>query len=133
MASVLSFGTAAALFWVYSLQFEHLRQARTNFAFSLGPGSLWCPVLWVLVGCAAIDEGKWFFPVVLGALVSLILVPGYAWSGPGDLLRAIMPLIQMRTVIFELAVMVNAVLIALAVMRSKRLGSGIPSASVQPA
>jgi hypothetical protein len=109
--SVVSIAVCNGVFLWFARDFAGYRQPRTEFAFVPPIQDVPFFVLWWLVGLASLRMRNWILPLVVGAVVSSAFLPAYAWSGPGDLLNSIRPLISLRMNMFSLSALINTLLI----------------------
>lgn len=107
----------AVCFFGAALQFAIWRQNRTEFAFRWLPYPAGTILGWVLVNWFAIRLRAWYLPIVVGFIFVPVVAVPMVWSGPGDLLDAIMPLVNLRVELLLISALVNALLVAHVVLR----------------
>jgi len=64
----------------------------------------------VVVGAAVVQSRSFVLPALLSVFVIAVIFPTFAWSGPGDLLAAIWPLMMVKFGLMFLAILVNIAL-----------------------
>ena len=111
VASFVSFGTADALFLRLARSFEFWRQARTEFAFAVPTHNYMAVLLCIAFGAIAVQTKHWLIPLGVGYLVINLTYTVWSWSGPGELLHAVLPLIDYRHQTFDAALYCNIALI----------------------
>lgn len=94
---------------------EPFRQMRTEFAFHpFGTGAYVAMALSFLTGLYALPGGRTVvLPLLVSVFVTPIFIGAIAWSGPGDLLHAIEPLVGLKMSIPTLIVLFNGLLVTL--------------------
>jgi hypothetical protein len=119
VVTAVSLGIANLLFFLlFCHPLTAWRNPRTEFAFTpLGVHSSFYIALSLIAGAVAIHSKRASHPLVgIGALVIIVLSwmgSGIVWSGPGDQLAAITPLIVLRPVLLTGAFILNAILAGL--------------------
>jgi hypothetical protein len=117
LSTLVAYGLASAIFYVGTLEFARWRSGRTEFAFAALTQNRFAIFLWLLIGTLAIESRRWGIALAIG-LVGVLAPPagGFVWSGPGDLLDHIRPLIDFRFEMSMLARISNWILILAVVM-----------------
>jgi len=107
-ATVISYGGANILFTWAAQQFTRWRVDRTEWIFRSGLlVSPWVLLIALGAGFTAVRTRTFWVPTFVSIFLLASLMPMYAWSGPGDLLNAVMPLISLNAQLTFLAFLTN--------------------------
>lgn len=80
--------------------FNEVRTLRNEFAFQV-PTTTFPLLLITWIGCASIMQaGRWALATFLMLVLSAVLVPPIAYSGPGYMYQAVEPLVNVRAALF---------------------------------
>ena len=119
--------TGALVQW-RAREFEAWHNVRTNFAFAPSSYPLWLTLAFVVFGATAFYSRKWLALGFAGLALSLVAMPVLVWSGPGDQLNGIMPLVNFRMAMWISGWLLNVlflvVLSRLSWFRAPRQGEG---------
>jgi len=119
-ATLVSFGISDFVFNLLASNFQQFRQARVEFAFA-SPTQNPVPFLVILVTSGiAVRERQWIAPFCISAILSYGSFGGFAYSGPGELLKAVEPLITFRWELVGFALIFNFTIIIFWILDSKR-------------
>ena len=120
VSTIFCFGLADIIFGVAEIQFSLWRQVRTEFAFQLPSHNIFTMIVCVFMSSISLIKRQWIIPFLIGLILSMFSYGGYSFSGPGYLMTAVEPLLNLHYELILFAYLLNAYIIATWVSHSKR-------------